>query len=452
MRAWTWGALLCTTLATIGFGGCGSSGDDHDAGGSRDDTMDGGGTVDGDGGVDSGGDARPGNPLTVESIALGEQHTCALLGDGRVKCWGDNYSGELGFKTTATCPVPARNGAMKPCSETPKYVDGLANAVGIALQSARSYAWLKDGTAWRWGADELQSAASVSPVAIAGLANVAQVAAGVAFACARLVNGTVSTVSCWGANNNGNLGDGTTIKRTTPAAVKDLSGVSQIAAGQAHACALLANGTVSCWGANNAGQLGSATTTTCAAPDAWPCATEPAPVPGLAGVLQITAGEYHTCALLGDHTVQCWGDNQTAELGRITAQACAWGGGNPPCGPSPLPVTGLANVAQIAAGWYYTCARLQGGTVQCWGLNKNGQLGYPTMTSCSGSAFETCGLVPAAVTGLANVVELGVGRSRHTCARLEGGVRCWGLNNAGQLGSGTTTDEPVPTPDASVAW
>jgi hypothetical protein len=99
-------------------------------------------------------------------------------------------------------------------------------------------------------------------------------------------------------------------------------------------------------------------------------------VPGLTGVKEISLGAYHTCARLADSTVRCWGDNSRGELGVTTAETCDWGGGSPGCSTAPIAVAGLTGVAQIAAGMFYTCANQANGTVQCWGDNSDGQLGF----------------------------------------------------------------------------
>jgi alpha-tubulin suppressor-like RCC1 family protein len=304
-------------------------------------------------------------------IALGDVHTCARFPTGALKCWGDNYSGELGYDTTATCPVPARNGGTVPCSPTPTEVP-LAGVTGMSLGANRSYAWLADGTAWWWGQDEFQATATETPTQVAGLAGVVQVAVGGSHTCALLKGGTVW---CWGKNDNGQLGDGTNTDSPTPKAVSGVTGVTQISCGGAHVCAL-AGGSVTCWGANPAGQLGYPTTTTCLAPNEWTCSLKPTVVPGLSNVVELSLGSYHSCARLADRTIRCWGDNSRAELGFVTTETCTWGGSPVGCSTSPKAVPNLAGVAQVASGMFYTCARLDDGTARCWGNNSEGQLGF----------------------------------------------------------------------------
>lgn len=199
-------------------------------------------------------------------------------------------------------------------------------------------------------------------------------------------------------------------------------GVAEMAAGgYAHSCARLTDGTVRCWGFNFYGELGDGTLTT---------RSNPVAVSGLSGVAEVAAGHRHTCARLTDGTVRCWGRNNTGQLGDGTT-----GFGSP----TPVAVSGLSGVAELAAGGSdsgsHTCARLTDGTVRCWGDNTSGQLGDGTTTNRS---------TPVAVSGLSGVTHIAAGGA-HTCARLtDGTVRCWGWNFRGQLGDGTTTNRSTP--------
>jgi alpha-tubulin suppressor-like RCC1 family protein len=172
--------------------------------------------------------------------------------------------------------------------------------------------------------------------------------------CALLGDGTVR---CWGSNYFGQLGDGTTTDHTTPATVSGLSGATAVAAGVYHTCALLGDGTVKCWGQNISGQLGDGTTTN---------RRTPVTVSGLSGATAVAAGEYHTCALLGDGTVRCWGANWTGQLGDGTTTNRRT---------TPVTVSGLSSATAVAASREHTCALLGNGTVRCWGANWYGQLG-----------------------------------------------------------------------------
>ncbi len=174
-------------------------------------------------------------------------------------------------------------------------------------------------------------------------------------------------------------------------------------------------------GSNLGGQIGDGTT----AMDR----RSPTVVTGLTDVVQIAGGQSHTCARIINGTVRCWGRNDLRQVGdgtnvfeRLTATA----------------VTGLTGVVEIAAGSHHNCARLTSGAVRCWGNNEFGQIGDGTLVRSRNE--------PTAVDGLTNAVGLAAGEN-HTCAVLtDGSVRCWGLNESGQLGDGTLTLRPLPTP------
>ncbi|MFA5392797.1 MAG: DUF2341 domain-containing protein, partial [Candidatus Paceibacterota bacterium] len=246
-----------------------------------------------------------------------------------------------------------------------------------------------------------------------GLRQEGPITAGVGYSCAVLSDGAAK---CWGANNDGQLGDGTKTQSLTPVVVSNLTGAVAISNGDYYACALINDGTARCWGYGGLGELGDGTINT---------SSVPVVVSGLTGAVAITAGYRHACAFLSNGTAKCWGDNDYGELGDETTTQRT----------TPVVVSGLTGAVAVTAGQYYTCALLSNGTAKCWGNNTNGQLGDGTTTNS---------FVPVAVSGLTGAVAITGGYS-HACALLsDGTAACWGYNDYGKLGDGTDTQRLTP--------
>lgn len=254
--------------------------------------------------------------IVAKAVAAGDSFACALESGGTVRCWGRNNYGQLGNSFTGTC-------FSGPCSVTPVAVSGITNATAIAAGDRHACALLSDGV-----------------------------------------------VQCWGRNDYGQLGNGTTMDSSVPVTVAGITDATSVAAASSlHACALLAVGTVQCWGDNANGELGNGTTTSSAVP---------VTVAGISDAMIVSAGSAHACALLSGGQLQCWGDNEYGELGNGSMLTTF------PLGIStPVTVSGISNATAIAAGFEETCALLSTGSVQCWGYNSDGQLGDGTTMSSS---------------------------------------------------------------------
>jgi alpha-tubulin suppressor-like RCC1 family protein len=301
-------------------------------------------------------------------IAAGYVHTCALLATGNIKCWGYNANGQLGIGNNidSSIPIEITGGAL-----AGKTVTQIAAGAGV-----HTCALLSDATIACWGGNGFgqlgtsDTAERNIPVAITGGAlagkTTTQIAVGGGHTCALFSD---STVACWGNNLLGQLGIGNYSDSHIPVAVTggalDGKTVTQISAGSQHTCALLSDATIACWGANNDGQLGTGITSR---DINVPVAVSEGSNAGHT-VTRITASGYHTCAVLSDGTVSCWGRNEYGQLGT----------GDTTNSNTPLAVTGGAltgkTVTRVSAGREHTCALLANGTVACWGMSHTGRLG-----------------------------------------------------------------------------
>jgi alpha-tubulin suppressor-like RCC1 family protein len=379
-------------------------------------------------------------------VTAGGGHSCAVLADQSVACWGSNQSGQLGDNTTVDRASPA-------ATSPPQYAEQIVAGGAHTCEHKNDPDTGGDLGIWCWGRGDsgqigLASLADTSVAVLAlgpELGQPAAIAAGDAHTCALLAQGGTigaaagGVVWCWGDNSNGQLGDGTSRDRSQPASVSALDDAAAIATGGGHTCARRSDGTVWCWGDDSFGQLGDGGTSNQSAP--VQARRQNGGDPGQPGdpgdpilATAIAAGGQHSCALSTDGSILCWGRGDSGQLG----------GGDAPAWAPPAPVltgagTVLAGVTAVAAGGMHTCALTGDGRVWCWGANATGQLGDGTVVARAAATLP--------VLALDDAVQVTAGAS-HTCARRRGGsIWCWGANLTGQLGDGTVLQQTAPQLD-----
>lgn len=275
-----------------------------------------------------------------------------------------------------------------------------------------------DGRVFAWGANangQLGDGAAVNrttAVLVHTLTGVVAVSAGQAHTLARTWDGQVHA---WGSNESGQLGDGTSVQPTRPAHVTALTSIVSVAAGGRHSLALASDGRVFAWGSGSDGQLGLGSTDS---------QTVPTEVPGLSNVGAIAAGEAHSFAVTAGGQVYAWGANASSQLGDGTTISRT----------SPTMI-GLSDVHMVAAGASHSLALLRGGTVYAWGLGSSGQLGLADTTTIA---------TPTRVPGL-TASAIAAGDDTSAAVRADGRLVAWGANALGQLGDTSTTNRASPT-------
>jgi alpha-tubulin suppressor-like RCC1 family protein len=365
------------------------------------------------------------NPAVV-LLSAGHDYSCLVLVLGRGYCWGRNDIGQLGVSVSTSC-FDSAGGSAVPCARTPvRIAPGMrltaisaGGDVACALNNASAaYCWA-DNTFGELGSG-VAGGGGGSPTAVAGAIIFASIAAGNQHACGV---GTGARLFCWGDDDFGQLGDTGIVNSTSPIPV-DSAGVPMslagVTTGSAHTCALKAGGAAYCWGNNEAGQLGIGST------DANAHST-PVQVTGGLVFASLTAGTIHTCGLTSAGVAYCWGDNTSGEIGNGTtggplAAPVAVGGGLTfteltagdgfTCGvsggaaycwgsnsdgqigqganvlggniTSPAKVTGALTFTYVSAGARHVCGIVAGGAAACWGSNLFGALGNALQAGSSG--------------------------------------------------------------------
>ncbi len=311
-----------------------------------------------DGQIGDGSKVDKSSPVTVSglssvsAVAPGGWHTCGLRTDGTARCWGLNSDGQLGTGTQTDSTIPVT-------------VSGVANATAIASGTYHSCALISGGTVMCWGDNQFGQIGNgtftgnvLTPITVTGVTGATAIAAGGWHTCALVAGGAIK---CWGLNDVGQMGNGTTTTVEPSPVNVNISGATYISAGDSHNCALK-SGQPQCWGLNTYGQLGNGTTTD---------SNVPVKV-SLTQMTTVSAGFAHTCSRrYPDGTLRCWGDNSFGELGVVGIGSST----------TPVTVTGITSATSaVAAGGVYSCSLQSNGSANCWGYNGFGQLGNGSTT------------------------------------------------------------------------
>jgi alpha-tubulin suppressor-like RCC1 family protein len=393
-------------------------------------------------------------PIRATQISSDYYHSCARFDDGSARCWG--YGVALGVGEM----VHNVGDDELPSAEDPVHVsqDPTISVVQVATGVWHSCAWLSDDSVKCWGlsgrlgqgnSTDVYDPSTEPSIALGKDPNdaIEQLVTGEGHNCVRLASGQVR---CWGLNQAGQLGQGNVAHigdDELPSSVAAVSvsaqpgvKVTQLAAGAFYTCAILSTGAIKCWGDNDSQQLGYGDNTLIG-DDELPSSVDDVRVsqdPTLVPT-QIVAGYAHTCVLLSDYSVKCWGRSREDYAGD----------GPLPQKPVDLPPLGIAtqgtHVVSLDAGYFHTCALLSNHAVKCWGNGGDGQLGYG---STSFVRLPDAGIVSVLDNDDSWVTELS-GGGFHTCALLsDGHVKCWGWNIYGMLGQGNTDnigDDELPS-------
>jgi alpha-tubulin suppressor-like RCC1 family protein len=332
-----------------------------------------------------------------------------VLQKGELFCFGQNYHGQLGNGTTNHQHRAVRVGTDSDWSQV---VAGDAHTCG--RRGGAIYCWGNDAYG-QLGNGEDSKPNFLTPQRVGTGEDWGTLAAGGEHTCAI----RQGALYCWGWNTRGQLGDGTNDNRHTPTRVGTQTGWSAVTAGYQHTCGVRGDD-LYCWGDDSWSQLGDGTSST--------AQRQPVPIGQPGGWSSISAGDAHTCGLRSG-ALFCWGSNAFGKLSFTNSGVT----------PEPALVLDLTvdrSWETIVCGGDHTCATRAGGELFCWGLNDRGQLGDGTMAdSARAQAVSSMG------TGMWTGVSSG---RQHTCGVLGGVFHCWGENEYGQLGDGTTMDRATP--------
>lgn len=349
----------------------------------------------------------------------GAYHTCHVRPTGDVACWGRNISSESGGSSfsdySATSHVIGSLSLVQTMAGGGGYSCAVTASGAVKCWGENTFRELGDGsTMERSSAVTVSGVSSVAQVDVAPLVGTDVFLAGAHHSCAVQTDGDAY---CWGDNSEAQLGDGTSIPRTSAVAADSASTFSSVAVGNAHTCGLRTDGVVRCWGDNAQYERGSSSTLLGDSANSVSLGDT---------ITQIAAGSEFTCALREDSAIQCWGRANLGQLGHSYV-------GSAPARDTPQSVDGISDAVSICAGADFACALQGSGTVRCWGRNDRGQLGDGTTTN-----QET----PQVVDGIDNATSVICGDA-HACAtREDNTIYCWGDDTFAQLGTGSAQSSP----------
>jgi E3 ubiquitin-protein ligase HERC3 len=402
------------------------------------------------------GQALPRKCDKVAQVSAGESFTCARFASGRVVCWGANEAGELGQgdresrgrgeERLASIPPISFGGELASSIVSAGAHSCILTTTGkVSCWGANDFGVLGSGDASHRGDEAGEMGASLSFVPFGARVRAKELASGAAHVCALLDDGSVK---CWGWNDDGQLGQGDRVSRGSNLkdlgdALKPISlGIARTAkrlvSGARHTCVILDDDSVKCWGENRSGQLGLEDKESRGdAPSEMGDALPRVDLGTRRTALGLAAGDQHTCALLDTHAVKCWGGGLAGALGHGDTVTV---GDEPGEMGDHLPPTELGAQSRpealIAAG-FRTCALFADGSLKCWGSNSFGVLGLGDTDDRGAKKNEMGASLPRIDLGnerRATSVALG---TLHTCVVLDdGSSKCWGYGKDGVLGYG----------------
>ena len=395
------------------------------------------------------------NPEEVTQLSANLTHSCARMKHGGVRCWGDNRAGALGDNVPIENKRPSQAELPSPAT----HIHTGSSATCANTTSGELFCWGQNASG-QLGNGSTTDSSNPTRVVVSSDEHQTFTMGQIGFGHSCAVTPT-SELYCWGSNQSGQLGDLTSVQRTRPVLTSEIrSGTQQVVVGSWHTCALSSDQEVFCWGSNKAGQLATSTSSSAL----------PLPVTNLGGwPTKLASGSNHICALTVAGDVVCWGSNR---YGQIDASNSSEALHTPQVRPGLGP-----NIVDISAsGSNHTCVVLADGDIQCWGDNRYGQLGDGSTDATSDiitiesdgapyvqvspGAQHTCAvrsdgsvwcwgsnqfghfhpseraefLTPTKLTTLDNITQVSAS-SYHTCAlQADGRVFCWGLDAYGQLG------------------
>ncbi len=370
--------------------------------------------------------------VLAKQLSGGGSGTCAVLDDDSLSCWGYNYEGELGYGDNKDRYMPPAFGLNIGSGKT---------AVAVSTGYAHSCAILNDSSVKCWGqnafgelgyGDQMpHNMPPAQPINLGTGRTAKAIATGFSHSCALLDD---ASIKCWGSNGSGQLGYGDFKNRLIPPQTSINLGAGRtaksISLGAYHSCATLDDNSIKCWGSNADGQLGYGDRSTRSAP-----AVNSLSFPVGLSVASVSAGHYHTCAILSDSSLRCWGRNSNGQLGYgdLTGRSAP--------AASAVEFGTSARLLSVTGGLLHSCALFDDGSLQCWGDNEEGQLGYGDNQNRLAPSQ-----VPLSIGNGRVALSLSAGRL-HSCALLDDrSLKCWGSNGYGQLGNGNTNNQTaIPT-------